>query len=188
MSRRGDWRRTAPICRVETPWLNLVGERWQAEGELLDYWRIEHADSVIVIPEAEGRYWFPADEFRPGVGRRTLDFPGGRLPQGDAPEATAMTVLTRELAIDPSTVTMLVPINPRPYLVNSSTSDQRLFGFHARLETPPSAESGGIVSFATEGPDYAELLGRLECLQCRALMLELRAGAGTAGPGTQQTR
>ena len=188
MNRRGDWRRTAPICRVDTPWLNLIAERWEADGERLDYWRIEHADSVIVVPESRGRYWLPAEQFRPGVARRTLDFPGGRLTKGSAPDTTAMAVVARELGIAPSTVTMLAPINPRPYLVNSSSSDQRLFGFHARLETMPPAATDALVSFATHGPEYADLMTRLECLQCRALLLELRAGGDTAGTDARDTQ
>jgi len=174
------WKRLSQMSRTETPWLSLVGERWATDdGRTLDYWRTEHADSVIVIPEAAGRYYLPPETFRPGVDRTTLDFPGGRRPADTDPATAARAILERELAIDTSAVTTLRAVNERPFNVNSSSSDQRLYGFHASIDASAFEGRDDLEVFDTTGDGLAALLERLDCLQCRALLLEHRALMGT---------
>jgi len=71
------------MVTIDSPWVKLLGERWiDDQGQALEYWRVEKAHSVIVLTIRQGNLLLPHAQFRPGAGRATLDFPGGRLPAG----------------------------------------------------------------------------------------------------------
>lgn len=176
-----DWTKTATLTTLETPWLRLIGERWDThDSGSVDYWRTETDDSVIVLPEMDGRLLLPQPMFRPGVNRATLDFPGGRCRRGIAPVDAAFGIIARELHVEPAQVTQMQPLIAVPLLVNSSTSNQRLFGFHAELaHLPTAADLADHRSYASNEQGIRRLLDDMECLQCRALLLEwlhLRGG------------
>lgn len=169
-----DWTRTATLTTLETPWIRLIGERWDTNGGgSVDYWRTETDDSVIVIPEMDGQLLLPQPMFRPGVGRNTLDFPGGRCPRGVTAADAAFGIIVRELGVARRQITDMQPLTALPLLVNSSTSNQKLFGFHAKLAgLPPSSSLVAHQRYATDEQGVQRLLQDLECLQCRALLLE----------------
>ncbi|TVQ47049.1 MAG: NUDIX hydrolase [Gloeocapsa sp. DLM2.Bin57] len=124
------WKTLSRFVEIKSPWLTLIGEKLQDDqDQILDYWRIEKADSVIVIPILNQRLLFPISTYRPGVQQITLDFPGGRLPLGLAPSQGAVTILNKELAIQPGDIRELTPVNQEGWLVNSSFSNQQLYGF-----------------------------------------------------------
>ncbi|MBP0617180.1 hypothetical protein [Jiella mangrovi] len=166
------WRLLDRITEVTTPWIELVGERWLDDtGKALDYWRVVAADSVIVVTEHAGSFLLPEPSFRPGVGRRTLDFPGGRLARDADARATAHAVLARELGVREDGVVEMLPLTSAPLEVNSSASNQRLHGFIARLD-PGLDRTLLLPHRAYSAKEPAELLAELSCLQCRALLLE----------------
>lgn len=168
------WKWISEIASLKTPWIELVGEHWRDDaGKDLEYWRTVAPDSVIVIPELNGQFLLPAPMFRPGVNRETLDFPGGRLKDDHTPTETAGEILKRELGVQTDAIAALRTINPMPLLINSSTSSQRLHGFHAVLD--PQTDRSALTphqAYATEGTGLQDLLDRLDCLQCRALLQE----------------
>lgn len=167
------WDLLGQIADFKTPWIELVGERWRDDnGKTLEYWRVVAAHSVIVIPEYRQSCLLPNPQFRPGVDRATLDFPGGRLPDGAEPAEAALAILERELGVGAGGVLQLTPANDMPLLVNSSASNQLLYGFHARLD--PALDLASLKPHRAF--DAADLLAELDCLQCRALLLEWRAG------------
>lgn len=167
------WSRIGLIARVTTPWIELVGERWRDDRDKdLEYWRVVAAHSVIVVVQQGDSYLLPEPMFRPGVDRETLDFCGGRLKAGQSPADAAREIVERELGLRAGDIAALRPINEAPWLVNSSASDQRLHGFHATLH--PGVETAALPPHrrypATGGA--RALLADLDCLQCRALLLE----------------
>lgn len=175
--------RIGELC---TPWLTVVGERLEAEpGRPVDYWRIERADSVVVLPIRGGRILAPPPAYRPGVGRVTLDLPGGRLIEGTRPEATAVAVLVRELDLSgEGAVASVRLLEPAGWDVDSSTSNQRLFGAVAEIEAGAGAGDGDGCSNPLEWPadatGVAALLSELSCLQCRAVVQAWWSEASTA--------
>jgi hypothetical protein len=159
---------------MRSHWFRLIGEHLvNHQGQLLEYWRVERAHSVIVLPIQADHLMLMAPDFRPGVGRATYDFPGGRLPDDQTPEQAAPAILSRELGIAPAAIARLTPINAEAWLVNSSFSNQKLYGFvaelHSAIQIPP--ERIGL-KVAIDGAGLQLLLQRLDCLQCRALALE----------------
>lgn len=168
-----EWERGERIVAVESPWVRLIAERWRDDaGRQLDYWRVEHAHSVIIAAVQGGRLLLPRPQFRPGLGRATLDLPGGRLPAGASPLEAAPAIVARELGVPPQAVRDLRPLSPGGWPVNSSFSDQLLFGVAATLD-PAATPALPHEALAADRAGLAGLLRRLECLQCRAVVLEL---------------
>jgi len=139
------WQTLSRFLEIKSPWLTLIGEKLQDhQNQILDYWRVEKADSVIVIPIQNHWVFLPVPVYRPGIGKTTLDFPGGRLPQGISPEAGAIAILQKELNIQPEDIAKLTTINSKPWYINSSFSNQKLYGFVAQLKLEVGIEASYI--------------------------------------------
>jgi hypothetical protein len=173
-----EWERGERIVTVDSPWVRLIAERWRDDaGRQLDYWRVEHAHSVIVAAVQSGRLLLPRQQFRPGLGRATLDLPGGRLPPGASPLEAAVAVAVRELGLPQEALGEPRRLNQEGWPVNSSFSDQLLFGVAVAVD-PAAAPSLPYEAVPADREGLTGLLRRLECLQCRAVVLELLLAAG----------
>lgn len=172
MTSAQDWIYLHQFAELRSPWARLLGERWQdREGRVLDYWRVERADSVIILPIQNGEMLLPQPQFRPGLKTQTWDFPGGRV-QGEL-DTSAEGILTKELGIPPSAIVQLIPLNREGWAVNSSFSNQKLYGYVARLDTQSQLNPGLIGERWPIAPlDWNHCLRRLTCLQCRAVLWE----------------
>lgn len=167
------WERTATVATISSPWVTLHCERWRdAAGAAIEYWRVEHAHSLIVLPLHAGQILLPAPMFRPGLGRPTLDLPGGRLPEAKSPEEAALDILRRELGLDPELVHDLTPLNPEGWPVNSSFNNQLLFGLVATIDPQADAPPGAASRYPADRAGLRRLLADLSCLQCRAVVYE----------------
>lgn len=179
-----DWRVLDRIMELHTRWFALRGERLQTEaGEVLEYWRVERPDSVVILPLQDASMLLPAPVYRPGVGAATLDFPGGRVPANTSPAAAARAILVRELGIDDAQITALEPLNDEGWPVDSSFSSQRLFAMVAEL-APSTQPAHDVRRVPANAAGVATLARELTCLQCRAVLREwqLRSGCLTASP------
>jgi hypothetical protein len=168
------WQVQDRFLEINSRWLTLVGEHLQDDrGEILEYWRIEKADSVIVIPIQGDRILLPQPSYRAGIGQITLDFSGGRVAAGQNPQLAAIATLKRELGIEASAIVQLIPLNTEGWAINSSFSNQKLYGFVAHLE--PKAELSPeivAVTYPLTSNGVKKLLEEITCLQCRAVLLE----------------
>lgn len=172
-----DWTRENTVTTITSPWVDIYCERWRDEnGASLDYWRAERPNSVIILPIHNYQVLLPHPMFRPGVARRTLDFPGGRQPATLSPAEAALSILCRELAVDPIAVHSLVPLNAKGWVVNASFECQLLYAFSAEiaLDHPPPA-SQVYASYPNDRDGMRKLLDDLDCLQCRAVVHEYMA-------------
>ena len=80
MDDKHQWPTLDRFVEIRSPWLTLIGETLQDEQQqVLDYWRIEKADSVVILAIQSGQFLLPVPMYRPGLGEATLDFPGGRV-------------------------------------------------------------------------------------------------------------
>ena len=160
------------LMNLQTPWLTLIGEELQAgDDQSLHYWRVEKADSVIILPLWQGQILLPPPSYRPGIGQVTLDLPGGRIDPTEGPAAAVPRILQRELGIEAPQISALTPLNSVGWPINSSFSNQRLFGFRAELQEtlapPPESQC-----FPPTASGVDQLLTNLLCLQCRAVVME----------------
>jgi hypothetical protein len=174
------WQVEERFVEIRSRWLTVIGEHLvDADGRKLEYWRVEKADSAIVIPVWQGRLILPARIWRPGLQCTTLDFPGGRVAVGQPPETAARAALERELGVPSNAVHRLRSLTGNGWAVDSSFSSQRLHGYAADLDPaafpqPPA----GTSTFAATDAGVETLLDVLTCLQCRALLLEWRRRPG----------
>ena len=167
------WTTLEQLVQMRSPWFTLIGERLRDDRDrLLDYWRVEKADSAIIVTQAQGQFLLPSPSYRPGIAQVSLDFPGGRIPPNTAPETAAQGILGRELDLTPEQILDLTPLNDQGWPVNSSFSNQRLFGFVAEIDVQPETLSPGLLTYPCTEAGIATLLTELTCLQCRAVLLE----------------
>lgn len=168
------WRVRDRFLELHSRWITLIGEHLQDhQGEILEYWRIEKADSVIVLPIQDGQFLLSPPSYRPGVGQMTLDFPGGRVSEEQTPEQAAIATLKRELGIEAANVTQLIPLNTEGWTVNSSFSNQNLYGFVAHIHSIATPLPNTIATtYPVSAAGVHQLLQDLNCLQCRAVLLE----------------
>ena len=169
-----DWTRPSEFVPVGSAWVPLVGERWLSDkGKGLGYRQVEKEDSVIVLPVQADHVLGGAPTFRPGVGRATLDFPSGGLPQARTPEDIVPFLLARELAITANAITSIDALNSKKLNINSSLSRQGLWAFVAEIEESFPSPEGLIGAKAkTDSGGLAHLKENSDRLQCRSVLLE----------------
>lgn len=175
------WHVQDRFLEMRSRWLTLIGEHLiDHQGQSLEYWRIEKADSVIVLPIQTDRILMPPPSYRPGIGQVTLDFPGGRVAQEQSPEQGAIATLQRELGLAATAIAQLTPLNSDGWPVNSSFSNQRLYGFVAQIDPTVALQSTMLgATYSTNATGIDQLLQVLTCLQCRMVLLEWKLHCST---------
>ena len=170
------WQMHDRFLKLHSRWMTLIGEHLQdPQGQVLEYWRIEKASSVIILPIQNDQLILPPPPHRPGLGKTTWDFPGGRIPAEKQLDEIASTILQRELGVAAEEIACLTSLNSQGWAVNSSFPNQKLYGVVANLQ--PTAQIspafiGAVYPITKEG--MQSLLNSLTCLQCRAVLLEWR--------------
>ncbi len=164
------WKVRDRFLDLKTRWFVLIGEHLETEhGEELEYWRIERAHSLIVLPLWRDQVVLPAPMYRPGMGQTMLDFPGGRMATEQNPRAIALQILHRELALTEADIESLEPLNEVGWAINSSFSNQQLFGWVAHLHDGAALPEDSH-RFPATGDGIQTLTAQLSCLQCRAVL------------------
>lgn len=168
------WKRLENITSISSPWVTVHCERWEdSEGQILDYWRAERPDSIIVLPILDGNIILPKPTFRPGIGEETLDFPGGRLGSSESIDHAAHRILQKELRIHIEDIDKIVLLSEAPWHVDSSFSSQKLRAVVAYLKKTTQLSSGEMVFgvFQANASGIKNLFGLIHCLQCRSVLL-----------------
>ncbi len=181
MANRGrPWKLQSRIVEMRDEWMALVGERWSdEEANQVDYWRVENPDSLIVIVIADSRLLLPPPSFRPGVGRSTLDFCGGRLRNPEDLRGEAERIVRKELGLgEPGLFDGFERVNPVGWETNSSFESQRVFGVVGVLRGDLVVDADRVgSSFYCNEAGIADLREQMTCLQCRGVLGEaLRLG------------
>jgi hypothetical protein len=162
------------FLELRSPWVTVFGEHLQnAQGHKEEYWRVEKADSAIILPIHQNCLIMPPPTYRPGVGVATWDFPGGRMPKGQSFDTVVDMILQRELGVCRDDLMEVISLNSTGWPVNSSFSNQCLYGFVAHLnpDADLNADDVGYTCPIT-AENIRNLLQRIVCLQCRAVVLE----------------
>jgi hypothetical protein len=162
------------FVEIKSPWLTLIGEKIRdSQGKILEYWRVEKDDSLIIIIQHKNQLIFPPLVFREGIKKVTLDFAGGRVNSSETLENNALRILKQELNILPENIKYLIPLNREGWIINSSFSNQLLWGFYGLIDDDVSLDRDFIGdTYNLTQEDLANLLNNLTCLQCRSILLE----------------
>lgn len=157
------WRKIRRIRKITSKWVNVYADELvDNDGNHLEYWHVDRADSAIVVVRQGSEFVLPEPQYRPGVGKATLDFAGGRITDDETPTQAAARLVKKELGTNPP---VLKPVNSQPLLVDSSFSNQKVYGFVTELPADASPKGERLTA--------EQLLGQLECMQCRSILLEL---------------
>lgn len=180
-----EWIKMDEIARIQSPWITVIAERLKDNERdlVMDYWRIERADSAIVIVVQGNSLIFPKPQFRPGIGKCTLDFPGGRIRDGQRPVDAAKHILWNELGITEDDFLAdkggILELNDfhHGWYVDSSVSSQKLHGFvvHVREDGIVGDQNKihhRIYSLDNDDDRNQLLKEDLMCLQCRSILME----------------
>jgi hypothetical protein len=172
-----NWKVLSQFVKIESPWLTIFGENIKDEsGKLLEYWRVEKPNGLIVIVVQNNKILLPRQSYRPGVGKNTIDFCGGRLSKNLNLEESTTEIVKRELRVsDNKPFKKIKLINRSGYLLDSSFSNVYIFGAIAELKpsiTIKEQNIGASYNLTSEG--MKQLLKDVLCLQCRAIFLEWR--------------
>jgi hypothetical protein len=112
-TRQQQWKTLDRFVEICSPGFTLIGENLQDDDQQVhDYWRIENTDSVVILRIQGGKFLFPLLNYRPGLGKPTLDFPGGRVNAGPMSETAAREILEKELGVKEDAIAHLTLLNP----------------------------------------------------------------------------
>jgi hypothetical protein len=174
MNHQNNWKLLSRFVEIKSPWLTLIGEKLEDnQNNILDYWRVEKADSVIILTLQNNQLLLPKPVYRPGIGQITLDFPGGRLPEDQQPIEVVSVILKRELGVEQQAIAQVTPLNATGWAINSSFSNQKLYSFVAEIDANFTVNPQYLGKIYQNTPqEINRLLQDLTCLQCRYVLLE----------------
>jgi hypothetical protein len=174
MNQKDHWKILNRFVEIKSPWLTLIGEKLEDDhNNILDYWRVEKADSVIILTLQNNQLLLPQPVYRPGIDQITLDFPGGRLPKDQQPIEVVSAILKRELGVDPQAIAQVTPLNATGWAINSSFSNQKLYSFVVEIDSNFRLDPQYLGEiYQNTPPEINRLLQDLTCLQCRYVLLE----------------
>ena len=95
---KSQWKTIDRFVEINSHWVKLIAEHLETtEGQIVEYWRVERADSVVILTIQAEKFLFPTPMYRPGVASATLDFPGGRVPAQVTPAAAVPAIMNPHL-------------------------------------------------------------------------------------------
>lgn len=82
----------------ETPWFNVEQVSFPEIDEIRDehYYRINSPDGIIVLATTADQRIILVRQFRPALGKYTLEFPAGGIDPGESPEEAVRRELLEE--------------------------------------------------------------------------------------------
>lgn len=100
---------------------NLRTDRAQSPrtNEVHNFYILESADWVNVIPLTPQREVVLIHQYRHGIKEITLEIPGGIVESGDSPEETASRELREETGYEESQMILLGSVHPNPAFLNN---------------------------------------------------------------------
>jgi len=170
------WTVVKELKRVSTPWLTLIGERLNDNNNhQLDYWRVEKPNGILVIVVQNNQILLPKPFYRPGIGRYTLDLPGGRqINPKNKIINDARDIVKRELGIEGlNPLIDIKALNKTGWNLDSSFSNVQLYFFIARLG--PLVKANNLYTkkrYSADKKGIKRLLGDINCSQCRLALLQ----------------
>lgn len=139
-----------------TPWFAL--RALQIEGDAEPHYALAAPDYVTVLALTPDREVLLVEQFRPAVGRRTLELPSGNVDPGETPAVAAARELREETAF---AAAELIPLGA--LLPDSGRLANRAWGFFApRAEPLASAPELAVLRMTL--PEFFDAMrrGRLD--------------------------
>ncbi len=93
-----------------TNWFDLVARK--VAGQDLPYYCLELSDYVSVLALTPDRKLLMVTQYRPAVGRFTLEFPSGHVDEGETPEGAAVRELVEETGYEAQDIECIACLSP----------------------------------------------------------------------------
>lgn len=115
------WTQGEPCPLLKTPVFTVKKvPSTSAEGVTGDYFVMDAPDWCIVIPDAKTGFLM-VKQWRHGERALSIEFPGGVIERGEAPEKAAARELLEETGCKAGSLTYLGSMNPNPALMTNHT-------------------------------------------------------------------
>jgi 8-oxo-dGTP pyrophosphatase MutT (NUDIX family) len=101
---------TQPEVVFHTPWFQVLAQK-SAEGKQPHY-SIRSLDFVVIVGLDAQERLLLVRQFRPAVGRFTLELPAGHIESGETPEEAARKELCEETGHEADTFELLAQLSP----------------------------------------------------------------------------
>ena len=163
------WRHIGERLRLKSRWVTVVCDQWQVADGVIDYWRVERPNSVVVVPWTQSGVYVLAPNYRPGIASSTTDFPGGRWEERSSEDA-AYGILKREVGLSPGDLQDLRPVG-RARNVDSSFSSQQLMVYSVKLIAPLSTGQLSLIPIR-HFTDFQKARASIDCLQCSSALTD----------------
>jgi ADP-ribose pyrophosphatase len=162
------------------------------EGGTHDFYRIDSADWVNVVPLTGSGEVVMFRQYRPGLRDLTLEFPGGLVDAGEEPAAAAGRELTEETGYRAAELVPIGATSPNPALFGNRVHTFLATGLEhvgppsnpgheeTVVELVPEAELRGIVRAG--GVDHALVIAALQFLDLHREALGSAARSSSSGP------
>lgn len=121
MSSNLDWKIKSTEKLFDLPILSVLknhslGPDGKTEG---DYFVLDCRDWVVVIPETE-KTFLMVKQWRHGINRVSVEFPGGIIDKGESPSEAAKRELLEETGCEAGNIIHLGSMSPNPAIQNNS--------------------------------------------------------------------
>lgn len=135
---------------------------------------VDHPGSVCVLAlTTEDRIIF-VRQFRPGIGRMSLELPGGRLREGEAPEDAARREMEAETGVRPKGLRLVGTFYPAP-----GYSSEEVYCFVSQQMEPGQMQFDASEDLQVEFLPYFEAMEAVrhgEIVDARSIIALLRWG------------
>jgi ADP-ribose pyrophosphatase len=169
------------------PWFDVVAR--MADGSAAPYYVIRTCDHVTVLAATAEGSLLLVRQFRPAVGRETLELPSGHVEDGELPEAAARRELAEETGYEAERFELLGALAPDP-----GRQANKLWCFYAAGATQirsPVLREEGVELVSCEQRDLIRRVSEGEidhAPNLAVLLLATIKGKLAAGPGTESSR
>ena len=159
-----EWRTVSKKSLLKTPVLDVTehgceSENGKARG---DYVVIDARDWAVVVPllkTADGEKFVMVEQWRHGIKSKSIEFPGGVIDDGEAPETGAKRELLEETGYKAGKIVHLASFSPNPALFSNHVHIFAAFDLENTGKTGFDADE--FISIRLEKPHdvYANLAG-----------------------------
>ncbi|HAT13887.1 MAG TPA: NUDIX hydrolase, partial [Microcoleaceae bacterium UBA11344] len=67
-TKTSQWKTLDRLVEINSHWVKLIAEHLEnTEGKVIEYWRVERADSVVILTIQNDKLLFPVPMYRPGI-------------------------------------------------------------------------------------------------------------------------
>lgn len=128
---------------------DIIHEKYNVTGEICDYFHMDAHNAVAGIVKYQNHIIF-VEQYRPSIGIRTLELPGGRIEGGESPDEAIVREIKEELGVIECSIRKLKDYYPIPSLTNQMISYYIVEAYELGIPQYEKTESDIKIYFVPE--------------------------------------